>query len=118
MIARMGCLSLARALAAIHQNPGAPWSVELLAQQAKVSRSVFAERFATVIGVPPARYLAQWRMNIAQAWLHDDQRTVTETAAALGYDSEAAFSRAFKRWSGVAPSAVRRKGRLASPNAS
>jgi AraC-like DNA-binding protein len=102
---------IGRALAAMHQRPGERWSVESLAQVAKISRSVFSERFATVIGMPPARYLTQWRMNIARAWLHDDQLTVSETAAKLGYDSEAAFSRAFKRWSGVPPSDVRREGR-------
>lgn len=102
---------IGRALAAMHQKPGERWSVESLADVAQVSRSVFSARFAAVMGVPPARYLTQWRMNIARAWLRDDQRTVAETAAQLGYDSEAAFSRAFKRWAGVPPSKVRRQGR-------
>jgi AraC-like DNA-binding protein len=105
---------IGRALAAMHQRPGGRWSVESLADVAQVSRSVFAERFATVVGMPPARYLAQWRMHIAHGWLRDDQRTVAETASRLGYESEAAFSRAFKRWSGVPPSALRRQGREAA----
>jgi AraC-like DNA-binding protein len=108
---------IGRALAAIHQQPGERWSVESLAEVAMTSRSVFSERFSAVIGMPPARYLAQWRMNIAKAWLRDDQRTVADTAAKLGYDSEAAFSRAFKRWSGVPPSEMRRQGRNAADSA-
>lgn len=103
--------SIGSALAAMHQKPGERWSVESLADVAKVSRSVFSERFNAVIGMPPAKYLTQWRMNIARGWLRDDQSTVAEAAAKLGYDSEAAFSRAFKRWAGVPPSEVRRQGR-------
>ncbi|WP_104983153.1 AraC family transcriptional regulator [Sorangium cellulosum] len=102
---------IGRALAAIHQRPGEPWSVESLADVASMSRSLFSERFAAVVGVPPARYLARWRMHVASGWLRDDRVTVAEAAERLGYDSEAAFSRAFKRFSGVPPSAVRRRGR-------
>lgn len=103
---------IGRALAAMHQRPGDPWSVESLADVASLSRSAFSERFALIIGMPPARYLTQWRMNLARGWLHDDQLTVAEAATRLGYDSEAAFSRAFKRWTGVPPSDVRRRGRV------
>ncbi len=106
---------IGRALAAIHQRPGEPWSVESLADVARMSRSIFSERFASVVGVPPARYLARWRMHVASGWLRDDRVTVAEAAVRLGYDSEAAFSRAFKRFSGVPPSAVRRQGREARP---
>ncbi|AKU99610.1 Transcriptional regulator, AraC family [Labilithrix luteola] len=97
-----------RALAAIHKEPGKPWSVESLADVAKTSRSVFAERFNAVVGIPPARYLTRWRMNLATGWLRSERLTVAETAMRLGYDSEAAFSRAFKRFVGVPPSAIRR----------
>jgi AraC-like DNA-binding protein len=102
---------IGRALAAIHERPGAPWSVESLATVARTSRSVFSERFAKVVGVPPGRYLARWRMHVASGWLHNDRVTVAEAAARLGYESEAAFSRAFKRFAGVPPSAVRRQDR-------
>ncbi|WP_437826459.1 AraC family transcriptional regulator [Sorangium sp. So ce1153] len=102
---------IGRALAAIHRRPGEPWSVESLADVARMSRSIFSERFAAVVGVPPARCLARWRMHVASGWLRDDRVTVAEAAVRLGYDSEAAFSRAFKRFSGVPPSALRRQGR-------
>jgi AraC-like DNA-binding protein len=95
------------ALAAIHRDPGRAWSVESLADVSKVSRSVFAERFNAVVGMPPARYLARWRVHVASGWLRSDRVTVAEAADRLGYDSEAAFSRAFKRISGVAPSTLR-----------
>ncbi|WP_437730093.1 AraC family transcriptional regulator [Sorangium sp. So ce1335] len=102
---------IGRALAAIHRRPGDPWSVESLADVARMSRSIFSERFASVVGAPPARYLARWRMHLASGWLRDERVTVAEAASRLGYDSEAAFSRAFKRFSGSPPSAVRRQGR-------
>jgi AraC-like DNA-binding protein len=100
---------IGRALAAIHRRPGHPWSVDSLAGVARSSRSVFAERFAAVVGVSPARYLARWRMHLAAVWLQKDRLRVSEVASRLGYDSEAAFSRAFKRFVGRPPSAVRRE---------
>jgi len=100
---------IGRVLVAIHQRPGEPWSVESLAEIAKVSRSVFSERFASVVGISPARYLARWRMHLASTWLRDDRLTVSEAAARLGYESEASFSRAFKRFVGRPPSALRRR---------
>jgi len=99
-----------RALAAIHQRPGDAWSVESLAAVAGVSRSVFSERFAELVGMPPARYVARWRMHVASGWLEKERASVAEVAGRLGYDSEAAFSRAFKRFIGVPPSALRRTG--------
>jgi AraC-like DNA-binding protein len=99
---------IGRALAAIHQRPGHPWSVESLADVAHSSRSLFSERFMSVVGVSPARYLTRWRMHLASSWLRDGRVTVAEAAARLGYESEASFSRAFKRFSGVPPSSLRR----------
>jgi AraC-like DNA-binding protein len=99
---------IGRALAAIHQRPGHPWSVESLAGVSRTSRSMFSERFTSLVGVPPARYLARWRMHLASTWLRKDRLTVRETAAKLGYESEASFSRAFKRATGVPPSELRR----------
>ncbi len=100
---------IGRALAAIHARPGEAWTVGSLARTAHASRTVFAERFAAVVGVPPARYLARWRMHVAQGWLREDRATVADVAARLGYESEPAFSRAFKRATGVPPSAAFRR---------
>ncbi|MBC8103783.1 MAG: AraC family transcriptional regulator [Cytophagales bacterium] len=99
---------IGRALAAIHRHPGAPWSVRSLADVAQLSRSIFSERFASVVGVSPARYLARWRMHVASVWLRRERLTVAEVSLRLGYESEASFSRAFKRLVGVPPSALRR----------
>jgi AraC-like DNA-binding protein len=104
---------IGRALAAIHQRPGESWSVESLADVAQTSRSIFSERFTSLVGVSPARYLARWRMHLAGVWLRKDRLTVGQTAAKLGYESEASFSRAFKRFIGVPPSALRRVDRAA-----
>jgi AraC-like DNA-binding protein len=99
---------IGRALAAIHRRPGEPWSVEALAGLAHLSRSIFSERFAAAVGVPPARYVARWRMHLAGVWLRNGKLTVSEASARLGYRSEASFSRAFKRLLGVPPGALRR----------
>jgi AraC-like DNA-binding protein len=100
-----------RAIAAVHREPGAPWSVESLAKIAHTSRSVFSERFSSIVGMSPGRYVTRWRMHVATDWLREQKLSVAETAARLGYDSEASFSRAFKRDVGVPPSAIRRQER-------
>lgn len=97
------------ALARIHREPGHPWNVESLAAVAGMSRSRFAERFARLLKVSPARYLVQWRMRLAAAWLRSGSMNVAEAAAQLGYESDAAFSRAFKRVMGLPPAAARRR---------
>jgi transcriptional regulator GlxA family with amidase domain len=102
---------IGRVIAAVHREPGHAWSMDSLAAMARMSRSVFAERFASVMGIPPGKYVAHWRMHTACEWLRSDRTTVAEAATRLGYDSEAAFSRAFKRFAGRPPSAVRRDGR-------
>jgi AraC-like DNA-binding protein len=102
---------IGRAIVAIHREPGGPWTVGSLADVARMSRSVFSERFAALVGAPPAKYLARVRMHVASGWLRDEQATVGAVAERLGYDSEAAFSRAFKRFAGMAPGAMRRQGR-------
>jgi AraC-like DNA-binding protein len=85
--------------------------LESLARVASASRSVFAERFRALVGMSPGRYLTEWRMSLASDWLRTRRATVAEAAAKLGYESEAAFSRAFKRFAGRPPSTLRREGR-------
>jgi AraC-like DNA-binding protein len=97
-----------RVLAAVHRRPADAWPVASLAAIAHMSRSTFWERFTTLVGMPPARYVARWRMRLAGTWLRQERQTVSEVATRLGYESEAAFSRAFKRLMGLPPSAFRR----------
>jgi AraC-like DNA-binding protein len=98
---------LAPALAAIHGSPERKWTVDLLAQEASVSVSLLDERFRTGLRLPPIRYLTGWRMHVARDLLHSTDLGVAAIARRVGYDSEEAFSRAFKRANGVAPSAAR-----------
>jgi AraC-like DNA-binding protein len=100
-----------RALAALHGEPREPWTVERLARLAGVSRSIMAERFTGMVGQPPMQYLALWRMQLAAGLLLDGGR-VAEVADAVGYESEAAFSRAFKKLVGQAPATWRRGGTI------
>jgi len=108
---------IGRALAAVHRDPGQPWSVEAMASLTNLSRSTFSERFTDAVGESPAHYVARWRMHIAGNWLRYDRRTVADVAARLGYESEASFSRAFKRVQGVPPGAVRRSDPHLTPAA-
>jgi AraC-like DNA-binding protein len=97
-----------RALALMHETPGRDWSMEELASGAGLSRSALHERFVELIGQAPMQYLAQWRMQLAARMLRESQASVVSVALAVGYESEAAFSRAFKRLVGAPPSAWRR----------
>lgn len=96
------------AITLIHRDPARAWTVATLASEVAMSRSAFAARFAELVGEPPMQYLARWRMQVALTWLKDDGMPVGEIGHRLGYESEAAFSRAFKRFVGVAPGAARR----------
>lgn len=96
-----------QALSALHNSPANDWTLESLAREVGVSRSALAERFASTVGQPPIQYLANWRMQLASRMLIDGA-AVAEVAAAVGYESEAAFSRSFKRIVGVPPSSWRR----------
>jgi len=98
---------LARAILAIHRQPGKEWTVAELAAESHVSRSVFADRFKTTIGVPPLRYATEFRMRLASQWLSQDKLSIDTVAQRLGYTSQAAFSRAFKRINGQPPGASR-----------
>ncbi|KAA0020983.1 AraC family transcriptional regulator [Salinicola corii] len=101
--------NIGRVLAAIHSDPGQDWSILRLAQVMGASRSLFAHRFKTVVGETPAQYVARIRMHLAHKWLADDGERVTVVYERLGYHSEPAFSRAFKRVMGFAPSQSRRR---------
>lgn len=93
---------LGPALRAVQAAPGAPWTVEAMGREAGLSRSAFASRFREAVGEPPMAHVARWRAHRAAGLLRDGA-TRTEAAAAVGYESGAAFSRAFKRWTGLSP---------------
>jgi transcriptional regulator GlxA family with amidase domain len=99
------------ALGCMHEDPAHPWTVEALAQRVAMSRSTFAARFAEIVGEPPLHYLTRWRMQKARSLLREGRVPLSEVAARVGYDSEAAFSKAFKRAVGEAPGAYRRASR-------
>lgn len=93
------------ALAKLHADPAAPWTLASLGRAVGLSRSVLAERFVAHLGTPPMTYLQNWRMQLAEGLLRDGPRSIADVAAEVGYASEAAFSRAYKRCTGVSPSA-------------
>lgn len=103
-----------RALGGMHARPGEEWTLASLARQASMSRSAFAERFSALVGEPPMRYLAGWRLERAHAELAGTDEPIASISRKVGYSSEAAFSRAFKRHHGVTPGAVRRGAPAAS----
>ena len=103
--------TVGRALAALHGRPSEPWTIERLGHLVGLSRSVLAERFTEMVGKPPMQYLALWRMQLASRLLLDGGQ-VTAVAAAVGYESEAAFSRAFKKLVGQAPAHWRKQSGL------
>lgn len=94
---------IAAAIAAIHADPGARWTLPLLAERAGMSRSKFALRFKNVAGSSPIDYLRHWRMHLASNLLSQGRQPVSVIATSLGYESEAAFSTAFKRIMGCSP---------------
>ncbi|MGY2126890.1 AraC family transcriptional regulator [Blastococcus sp. SYSU DS0617] len=97
---------IGRAVALVHQDPGAPWTLERLARESRMSRSAFAARFTELAGEPALRYVTRWRMHLATVELGRGAR-VGELARRLGYESEAAFSRAYRRVTGMPPVAAR-----------
>ncbi|MCA8943145.1 MAG: AraC family transcriptional regulator [Planctomycetes bacterium] len=105
---------LGRALVAMHREPERDWGVESLAEFASMSRSAFAARFAELVGVAPMRYLTSWRLRLARRRLRDGDDPLVALADGLGYRSEAAFCRAFKREFGESPGSVRRRERAES----
>jgi AraC-like DNA-binding protein len=105
---------IGRALSLIHRAPEQEWTVAQLAHEVAMSRSAFSARFTDLVGESPMRYVARWRMSVALTMLTEGTAALAEIAARLGYRSEAAFSRAFKRTVGVAPGAARTAGRAVS----
>jgi len=101
---------VSRCLALMHGEPARNWTVDTLAQETHISRSVLADRFAELVGAPPMQYLTRWRMVLAAGMLRKDQGNLARIAEGVGYESEAAFNRAFKREYGVSPGAWRHNG--------
>ncbi len=107
----LGALSdsdIGRALALIHRCAEEPWTVASLAREVHLSRSVFSERFSRLVGISPMQYVTRWRMFLARGWIREERMSASEAAYRLGYSSEAAFSRAFKRYLQVPPGVFRR----------
>ena len=96
------------ALSALHERPAYPWTLAALARATASSRSVLIERFSHLVGVSPMLYLARWRLQLAAEQLTRGSAKVAAIGAQVGYESEAAFSRAFKRETGLSPAAWRR----------
>ena len=99
---------IGRAIAAIHREPEKSWSVASLAKEVGMSRSGFSARFTSLVGEPAMHYLTQWRMQLARLQLQETTEPLSVLADRLGYQSEAAFCRAFKRVFGVSPGSLRR----------
>jgi AraC-like DNA-binding protein len=96
-----------KALTLLHARPAKEWTLDDLARESHTSRSVLAERFKHFVGEPPMQYLARWRMQLAAGLLAEGNANVSAVAYEVGYGSEAAFSRAFKKMVGVSPAAWR-----------
>jgi AraC-like DNA-binding protein len=98
------------ALKAIHENVNGPWTVESLAETAGMSRSAFALRFKELLGQTPLDYVTDWRMQKALRLLKEEDKKLVEVAQSVGYESDAAFSKAFKRIVGLTPGEYRQTG--------
>jgi AraC-like DNA-binding protein len=100
---------IGRSLALIHQDIAKPWSTQTLANEVAMSRSAFMARFAAIVGLPPIRYLTVWRMEMAKLELRETAKAIARIAHVVGYESEEAFSRAFKREFGLSPALWRER---------
>ena len=110
LLAALTDVRLSRALAAVHERPGEDWTIQSMAQCAGMSRTAFAELFSATVGLPPIQYLAQWRATEARRLLKNRRFSVAAVADMLGYRSEAAFRRFFKRIEGIGPGKARSSG--------
>ncbi len=99
------------AIGLLHEQPAEPWTIDELGRQVGLSRSALHERFVELVGQPPMQYLTNWRMQRGAGLLREGNATVATIAQEVGYDSEAAFARAFKRLVGQPPAAWRRAQR-------
>lgn len=106
---------IGRAIALIHRDPAGDWTLASLAARVGMSRSAFAARFTRLVGEPAMQYATRWKMLAALMWLKEEDLPLGVLAGRLGYESEAAFSRAFKRCIGVSPGAARRRDRTHRP---
>jgi AraC-like DNA-binding protein len=102
-----------QALALLHGEPEKPWTADTISRRVGLSRTVFNERFARLVGRSPIRYLTHWRLQLARARLRDGQGSIAQIAHAVGYESEEAFNRAFAREFGEPPARWRRLNRPA-----
>lgn len=100
---------IGRTLALLHRQPAHAWTVDGLARRVGLSRSVLAERFTAMVGVPPMQYLTRWRIALGASRLRQSSASILEIATDVGYDSEAAFNRAFKRELGMPPARWRKQ---------
>jgi AraC-like DNA-binding protein len=101
--------AVGKALALVHTRLAEPWTAESLAREVGLSRSAFADRFTALVGQPPMRYVTSWRLQMAAHKLREGRLSVAQAAFEVGYESEAAFTRAFKREFGTPPAAFRRQ---------
>ncbi|MGH9633000.1 MAG: helix-turn-helix transcriptional regulator [Bryobacteraceae bacterium] len=101
-----------QSLAILHSRPADDWTITLLAKEVGLSRSALVERFSHYLGEPPMTCLTQWRLQLAAQVLVSTPRSVVQIASEVGYESEAAFNRAFKREFGVPPARYRRENRI------
>jgi transcriptional regulator GlxA family with amidase domain len=100
--------AIGRALSLMHARLNENWTADALAREVNMSRSTFADRFTALVGVPPMRYLLNWRMLVAKHKLQETRRTIVQIAFEVGYESEAAFTRAFRREFGQPPATWRK----------
>jgi AraC-like DNA-binding protein len=101
--------SIARALAMLHDEVGSAWELGTLARRVGLSRATLARRFSRLVGTPPLTYLARWRMTLAGQLLRETDEPLTQIGSRVGYQSEFAFNRAFKRELGVSPGEYRKR---------
>jgi transcriptional regulator GlxA family with amidase domain len=108
---------IGQALALMHKDPAHPWTIEEVARGVGLSRTRLAERFRYFLGESPMAYLAQWRLKLGAEMLQSSDESIAEIAAAVGYGSEAAFNRAFKREFDSPPAQFRRERNAHAPGA-